>query len=167
MGLLSKLFGGNKKLENAARDIFNGLLKPETSNGAANSESAPANEPASAVRSDPSGDSWGYEMPAEPNQYNYPGTFIRYFESVFDSVLPEYQRSVSTIGNGRRYVYAFTLGGAEKLVVELMTEKSCAAKIRNECRAKNVPYLRFYYDHDGWWNTQSYVVRRIRGAIIG
>ena len=36
------------------------------------------------------------------------------------------------------------------------------------CRAKEgVPYLRFYKDHEGWWNARSYVVSRIEKALKG
>ena len=32
-------------------------------------------------------------------------------------------------------------------------------------RAQGIPYLRFYYNHEGWWNTRSYVTRRIANAL--
>ncbi len=46
-----------------------------------------------------------------------------------------------------------------------MSETSSAQRVRKACAAENVPYLRFYIDHDGWWNTRSYVTGRIRAAL--
>jgi hypothetical protein len=46
-----------------------------------------------------------------------------------------------------------------------MSDGTQRYKLRNECRAQGIPYLRFYYDHDGWWNTRSYVTRRIAGQL--
>ena len=46
-----------------------------------------------------------------------------------------------------------------------MSENSEANKLRSACRAQGLPYVRFYYDHDGWWNTRSYVVSRTRAAL--
>ena len=31
--------------------------------------------------------------------------------------------------------------------------------------AQGIPYIRFYYDHEGWWNTKSYVIRRTSEAL--
>ena len=46
-----------------------------------------------------------------------------------------------------------------------MSENSEANKLRASCRAQGLPYVRFYYDHDGWWNTRSYVAGRTRAAL--
>ncbi len=46
-----------------------------------------------------------------------------------------------------------------------MSESCEAKKFRDDCVRAGTPYLRFYYDHDGWWNTRSYVAGRIRGAL--
>ena len=66
-----------------------------------------------------------------------------------------------------RVIYTFYSGEAKDLVVELMTESSEAVKFRNDCVKAGIPYLRFYYDHEGWWNTRSYVVGRIRNILKG
>ena len=62
-------------------------------------------------------------------------------------------------------IYTFFSGAGKALVVELMTESSEAVKFRNDCIKAGVPYLRFYYDHEGWWNTRSYLVGRMRGVL--
>ena len=30
---------------------------------------------------------------------------------------------------------------------------------------KGLPYLRFYFDHEGWWNTRAYVTKRVAEAL--
>ena len=55
--------------------------------------------------------------------------------------------------------------GAPRLVVELMTEKSEANKFRRDTQRRGIPYVRFYFDHSGWWNTRSYVNERVSGAL--
>ena len=61
--------------------------------------------------------------------------------------------------------FTFTQGGRKALVVEIMSESSASQKLKNQCAAEGVPYLRFYHDHPGWWNTRSYVVRRVTDAL--
>ena len=51
------------------------------------------------------------------------------------------------------------------IVVELMSENCSVKRTRRDCEAKGIPYRRFYYDHQGWWNTRKYVVTRIRQAL--
>ena len=118
--------------------------------------SAPAGE---------SGDSWGEEMPNEPNQYNFSGNYVQYFESILREEFAGY--AVHTDASEMRRRTVFTLSGAagKALVIEVMTEGSSAQKIRRACEKEGVPYVRFYFDHDGWWNTRSYVTRRIRAAL--
>ncbi|MBR6460134.1 MAG: hypothetical protein IKS49_08320, partial [Actinomycetaceae bacterium] len=55
--------------------------------------------------------------------------------------------------------------GAKALVVELMSERSSAKMLRWRCENEGVPYLRFYYDHWGWWNEKSYVIERTAKAL--
>ena len=52
-----------------------------------------------------------------------------------------------------------------RLVVEIKSENSEAQWLRNACAAERTPYLRFYYNHDGWWNTREYVDTRVRQAL--
>ena len=59
----------------------------------------------------------------------------------------------------------FSQAGMKKLVVEVISDSSNPYKLMKDCHAQGIPYLRFYYDHDGWWNTKSYVTRRISKAL--
>lgn len=112
-----------------------------------------------------SGDSWGCDMPSEENQYNSGLSYQDYFANVFSGAFPAYQISRESIRNGRATLFVFSQAGAKKLVVELLPESSCPYKIKNECRAQGVAYIRFYYNHRGWWNTKSYVIRRTSQAL--
>ena len=172
MSILDKLFGGEKNVEKAAKRMLSGLLNETDANPLHNNsprhESAPREEnsrPALAPRHDSAlaGDSWGEYMPAEENQYNFGGPFDAYFERIFKEDFPGYSFEKSYMGSGRtRIVYTFSRGGGIALVVELMSERCSVKRTRRDCESTGTPYLRFYYDHDGWWNTRSYVVRRIR-----
>ena len=51
------------------------------------------------------------------------------------------------------------------LVVELLSQGSDAYRLRKQCRADGIAYLRYYYDHEGWWNTKAYVIECTRGAL--
>lgn len=110
--------------------------------------------------------SWYEEVPAEECQYNYSGTYLEYFSKVFREDFPRYDTALETIEAGRRYKYTFRFGGEVKLIVELMTEKSCANAFRRECLRNGIPYLRFYFDHEGWWNTRAYIDERV-GEVLG
>ena len=115
-----------------------------------------------------SGDSWGPEMPDEPNQYNFPGTYLEYFTDIFKTEFSDYTLEVETDDADRpKTAIEFWDTFNKVLVVELMPETSESKRLRNECAAKGIPYLRFYYNHDGWWNTRSYVVRRVKAALEG
>ena len=115
-----------------------------------------------------SGDSWGPEMPDEPNQFNYDGTYLEYFTEIFKTEFSDYILEIET-SEARKPVTVFTFWDTfnKALVVELMPQSSSAQKQRKVCAAEGIPYLRFYYDHDGWWNTRSYVIRRTRAALEG
>ena len=118
-----------------------------------------------AASSGPSGDSWGDDMPAEENQYNYNGHFTAYFENIFNTEFAAYRYEKAVLYEDRRIVYYFYSGDAKVLAVELMTDKSDARKFRNDCRKAGLAYVRFYFNHPGWWNTRGYVVRRIKEAL--
>lgn len=148
MDFLSKLLGKDRKnMEKSAKGLFTGL------NGGKQTA-----KPAS-------GFSWGDEMPDEENQYNYNGTFMEYFESIFREELPQYRMNRSLPANSKRVLYTFFSGSSMALVVELMSEGCSVRQIRSDCARDGIPYLRFYYDHHGWWNTRAYVVKRIRDAV--
>lgn len=105
--------------------------------------------------------SWYDAVPAEECQYNFNGTYLDYFSKVFREEFPGYETSLETIDPSRRYKYTFSRGGAAVLVVELMTERSEANSLRRECLKNGMPYVRFYFDHEGWWNTRGYVKERV------
>lgn len=112
-----------------------------------------------------SGDSWGDEMPAEENQYNFSGNYVQYFEKVLREEFPAYALGIDDSDRTRRTVFTLRTGTSKALVIEVMTESSAAQKLRRQCEAEGTPYLRFYFDHRGWWNTRSYVARRVRAAL--
>ena len=116
---------------------------------------------------DVSGFSWGPRMPQEENQFNYPGTYVQYFNHVFTEEFPGYQISYEAAAKRPATIFTFRRDGRTALIVELMSDRSEAKKLRRECEANRIPYLRFYYDHEGWWNTRTYVVTRTRGALQG
>ncbi len=171
MGLLSKFLGGGQDAENvekAAKDLLsglNGLIGNVSSQIQQNQSGAAPAQARSAYTPAPSGFSWGEEMPAEENQYNFSGPYWVYFENIFNEELSGLRCEKKELRPGKRIAYTFYGGPNKKLVVELMSEKCSAKALRTECQREGVPYLRFYFDHDGWWNTREYVASRIRSAV--
>jgi hypothetical protein len=167
MSLLSKLLGkaGSelgldklvKTVTDAAHQAAGNAPKPETHRPAEPRPAAPT----------PLGRSWGETMPAEENQFNYNGTYDRYFEEIFRTEFSAYRLERQDVPGGRRVIFTFWDGARKALVVELLNQSSDSQKLRRDCRASGVPYLRYYYDHEGWWNTRSYVVDRTRKALEG
>ena len=90
---------------------------------------------------------------------------MEYFENIFRTELPMYAMDRTIPSNSKRVVYEFYSGTTTALVIELMSERCSVQRTRSACERNHVPYLRFYYDHDGWWNTRAYVVKRIRDAL--
>ena len=171
MGFLDKLFGSNvaDKLKNAAETV----AKEATNavNAAVNSSSAATNArpastaPAPSSSGAESGFSWGPTMPNEENQFNYPGTYDQYFLDVYSKNFPAYRLTTEPVRKGSATVITFWSGEAKALVVELMSDTSSAESIRRNCYKERVPYLRFYYNHQGWWNTKAYVLERTSKAL--
>ena len=110
-------------------------------------------------------DDWYDTVPAEECQYNSGLHYLEYFSKLFREEFPEYVVSLETVEPERRYKYSFMQKARCALVVELMTEKSEANKLRRETLRAGIPYLRFYFDHSGWWNTRKYVVGRVKDAL--
>ena len=171
MGFLDKLFGSNvaDKIKNAAETV----AKEATNavNAAANPNSAAPNTRPASVTPAPSssgaesGFSWGPTMPNEENQFNYPGTYDQYFLDVYSKNFPAYRLTTEPVRKGSATVITFWSGEAKALVVELMSDTSSAESIRRNCYKERVPYLRFYYNHQGWWNTKAYVLERTSKAL--
>ena len=170
MSLLSKLLSGKMPTLSDVVDMLQAKDQASAdpvghAQSASQHSSKPAQDPVRPSEA-PAGFSWGREMPNEPNQYNYYGTFWEYFEDIFQRDFPEYSftrkenpRSMSV------YTYYFSQGDKTVLVLELLSEHNEVYKLREECRERQIPYLRFYYDHDGWWNTRAYVIDRMRKAL--
>ena len=182
MSLLSKLLGDSKKelapvldaLKEAAQKAGVDSLLNDTQASQGSAQSAPAAAPQNArparrwgSDAPESGFSWGEDMPAEENQYSFQGDYRSYFDMVFSQEFSQYRITRETPKKGHSTVYSFWLGERKALVAELMSDRSEANALRSDCRARGIPYVRFYYDHDGWWNTRSYVAQRTRAALEG
>ena len=172
MGLLSKILGAavDRKLEQTVKSAVNSAVSGAVSNALRNVQpgNAAAPRPQTQAREDPeaSGFSWGPTMPAEENQFNYPGDYAAYFSHVFQEDFPEYRVTREPSGRGRAAVFTFwSPAGGKALVVEVLPESSETKKLRRECAAQRIPYLRFYHNHAGWWNTRAYVTQRVRSAL--
>ncbi len=115
------------------------------------------------------GVSWGEEMPAEENLFNSGKAPAAYFKDIFLAEFADYELAEEAGWGGadRSWIFRFRKGGEDKLVVELLPENSSAVKLREKCRKQGLPYLRYYTNHEGWWNTRSYVVNRTRAALGG
>lgn len=177
MGLFSKLIKEGSGLSELIKDVKNVVKQEsvnlhesemaETETTYHTAEAPRAESTYSSADEQASGFSWGPVMPAEENQFNYSGTYKEYFSNVFSSEFPSYRIESSDVNNGRATVFTFWDGSRKALVVELLSEKSAAQKLRSDCLKENIPYLRYYYDHHGWWNTRAYVKERTRNALGG
>ena len=179
MGLFSNLLGNSgkdldnalNKMKNLADDILDdGQINNQPSQPSShpfNAEPIRESSPASTfVEEAECGDSWGPVMPSEPNQFNSGLAYDEYFTNLFNEVFASsYQIDAERVRNRKAMVYTFSQEGEKKLVVEVISTKTSPYKLRKDCRAQGLPYLRYYYDHDGWWNTKSYVTRRTAKAL--
>ncbi|MBO4289212.1 MAG: hypothetical protein J5865_03820 [Lachnospiraceae bacterium] len=169
MSLLSKLLSGKKPSVSDVLDLFQGKEeKPAEAQNVRPAAQPYRPEPAYEAQGEPTplGRSWGELMPDEPNQFNYPGTYREYFEDIFRNdfadctfVFEQNPRS------SRIQKYAFYRDMRKVLVVELVGQGCDAYEVRRLCAKEGTPYLRFYHDHEGWWNARSYVVARMRKAM--
>ena len=165
MGLLSKLLQEGKKELAPVLDV---LKEAAQKAGADTPQNAPAPDSSGNLWSRPakSGFSWGERMPAEENQYSFNGSHIEYFDKVFSEEFPTCRITRETLNDGRRIAYSFWQGERKVAVAELMSERCGINRLRASCAAQGIPYVRFYFDHPGWWNTRSYVAQRSH-AILG
>ena len=163
MGLFSKLLGGAKdiSLEKVLKTVTEAADKLSQNSGDNSfSESHAEDIP-------DSGFSWGVKMPAEENQYNFSGNYVKYFNHVFTEDFPGYDISYEQPPKSSSTVFTFRQAGRRVLVVELKSRTSESQRLRNQCTEEGIPYLRFYYNHPGWWNTRAYVDHRTRSALMG
>lgn len=112
------------------------------------------------------GDSFGPTMPEEDNQYLHEGPFWTYFEDIFTAEFSDLRFEKEEVKPSKFIVYNFYSGDTRVLMVELLSKNFTMIKLRDSYEGSGVPYVRFYIDHRGWWNTRSYVIRRIREAMI-
>ena len=168
MGILDKLFGGDKKAEKTASDFLKKLADLAGTEKKPQQTSQKPSEPVRQSRpekpAEPEDLGPWETVPEEECQYNFKGSYIEYFEHVFREDFPEYRAEYER-PDGRRTVFTLYRGGAKALIVELLTEKSAVKKLRTQCRNEGIPYVRFYYDHEGWWNTRTYVKERVKAAL--
>lgn len=170
MGLFSNLFGGKKPdspLLDKLLDVMDKAAEQVQQNApaASQAESAPA-EPAAAEEPVLSGLPWGGTVPpAEENSFTFNGTYLEYFDRIFRAEFPEYSLETEQFNNGKRAAVRFMKDGQCALVVELLNDSSSVFRLRRDTLRAGIPYLRYYYDHEGWWNTRSYVTERTRAAL--
>lgn len=171
MGLLSRLLGkaGEELVKNVVDKAVSeaGRAVNTAVNGQGSAAPAPqaARESWDAVPEGPSGFSWGPTMPAEENQFNSGLGYAAYFEGIFRAEFADYTLLREERTGGKSTVFTFVRDGRKALVVELLSQSSDAQKLRRDCAVDCIPYLRYYYDHEGWWNTRAYVVSRTRAAL--
>ena len=134
----------------------------------------------------PVGRPMGRPIPQGNNQFNYPGPYYKYFMDIFRQNFPGYDIKEGAVPNPRftrqpdsrapfalrtcerernQTVYSFRRGNAIELIVQVVHSKFTDDNMRRTCERTFVPYLRFYYDHYGWFNERSYVVSRVRDAL--
>ena len=181
MGLFDKIFGDNKddknSFLNAIKDAAEKLkseaekagldlnAKPEKPEKPEPVYTATAAQASYEEEFAPAGTWWGPLMPDEENQYNFKGSWQDYFDGIFRSEFADYELLRETVREGKGLVYRFRKNGGTALVVELMSQSSNAQKLRRTSLKEGTPYLRYYYDHEGWWNARAYVVQRTRNAL--
>ena len=168
MGLFSKLVGDNKEAK-AALGFLKGVVEDAVGEaakfaGEAKAPSETANQNGTADNRSAVGSRYD-SVPAEENQYNFSGTWMQYFEKVLNEDWSEYEIRQEEGSDRRCPLFVFYDGGKKALVIEMKTERSSAQRIKRQCAAEGVPYLRFYYDHEGWWNTRSYIRARISRTL--
>lgn len=158
MGLFDKLLDSAKKIADTVETVQSAL---ETSASGKPSEQ-PRNENVSVQ---PQSDVYD-DIPAEENQYNSGLPYDAYFEKIYREEFPDY-KITKEAGTYTRpsCILTFVKGGKKALVVELLSDRSEVKKLRTICRNSGIPYLRFYYDHHGWWNLKSYVIERTRQEL--
>ena len=156
MGLLDMLFGGNSseildKIKDFAETGAKEVNKTESYDA-------------------PFGISWGEQMPQEENQFNSGKPYDQYFYDIYTENFPTYRITCESF---RSYDYectriTFYNGEIEELDVIIRSDKDpddVDWPTRHRCKCNGIPFLRFYYDHDGWWNTKKYVLNRTRNAL--
>ena len=167
MGLFGDLFG------KAAEDLVKNTLQNAFGNQPQNAQQRnaaytppPIQQPApqqQPVQND--ADSYWDRIPDEENLFRFQGPYYQYFAQIFATEFPSYRVQQEPARGRDAVIFTFWAGEQTALVVEILSSNSSAKKLRADCQRANIPYLRFYYGHWGWWNTRSYVVGRTRNAL--
>ncbi|MBR4206318.1 MAG: hypothetical protein IKQ92_12665 [Clostridia bacterium] len=168
MGILSKLLK-NAGAEKAVNSFLKSLASSSASSPAQPAPSAPQSPAVSheaPVRA-AHGLSWGEDMPAAENQYSYSGSYVDYFLMILREDFPGYRAEHQPTRPGNGTLFRLFDANGLALVMEVLSETSESKKTRTECRARGIPYVRFYHNHHGWWNVRSYVRDRIANALAG
>lgn len=170
MSFISKLFGYADKLSNLEEDLSGSLNNVSGNNNSKLQPQQSIDNTPAAQQAAPAGGNplpWGDTMPSEENQFSFNGSYYEYFDKVFKEAFPSFEITYAPVPNRHTGSMAFTFaqGGAKRLVVDVMSERCSSKAFERECRKNGIPYLRFYYDHHGWWNTKSYVVNRVSGVL--
>ena len=160
---MKDLDDAGKKLDQAFKDA--GIEKKDIEAAAKKNAEENKPDPAPAAASGTADATEFDGVPAEECQYNSGLSYLDYFSKIFREDFPQCSVSLETVEDCRRYKYTFTEGADVKLIVELMTENSEANRLRKTCERNGTPYLRFYFDHEGWWNTRRYVNARVSAAL--
>ena len=170
MGLFSKFLGKElgeaqaKKLEDAGAQLLGKLLGGEAPAKTPQAQQS-AQQFAQQRTAEKETASFYDEIPNEENSFSFNGPYQAYFRKVFAEEFPAWQITEAEAPHGRGTVFTFSQGGARALVVEVMSESCSSGRVRRDCANAGIGYLRYYYDHEGWWNTRSYVAERTRKAL--
>ena len=160
MGFFSKLLKDlgedpSKKVNDVGAQLMDGLL-----NSAASARPQPTQRPVQQKSL-----SVYDNIPAEENLFNFNGPYQTYFRRIFAEDFPGYEVAEQPAPHGKGTLFIFMRSGIGVLVVEVMSEDCTSNRVRRECEQAGNPYLRYYYNHWGWWNTRSYVRNRTRMAL--
>ena len=165
MSLLSKLL--SKEAAKKLNDIVNAVtdtVKAQTA--APRSNAAPAASAPAAADTGAGLSIYDESVPPqEEGQYTFAGSYEEYFAQLFAAEFPGCAVTRERPRNRDAVIFTFTRAGSTALVVEVISESSNPKKLRQDCAAAGIPYLRFYHNHPGWWNTRSYVLGRVNGAL--
>ncbi len=167
MGFFSKLVG--KVINDAAADMYGSEKHYFEQNKPQQSAPAPVQQQnVQQPATDSSGRElpWGSVMPSEYNQYSSGLSYQAYFTQIFNEDLPDYVVSSEPtpyLHEGTRFT--FTKNGQVCLIVEVISDRNSAWSFARKCRSEGMPYMNFYHDHPGWWNTRSYVIGKVKGKL--
>ena len=159
MGFLSDLF---KKVKEGIDEAEKFIGADDGAPASPSQEYAPAPEQANSSEAG----SYYDRIPDEENQYNSGLNYVDYFAKIFREDFPGYDAACERCENREAVIFTLKKDGATALVCELLSENSVAKKVRADCKAAGIPYVRFYFNHEGWWNARSYVVNRVK-AVLG